>query len=71
MDRDDGQPSLNPTSLEVADLARLLTRAGGQPVTVEMLQTDIDQGAPTNADGTLNLVHFAAWLVVKEIGRGD
>jgi len=35
-----------------------------------MLQADIDAGAPTNADGTLNLVHYVAWLV-KEMGRGD
>jgi uncharacterized ferredoxin-like protein len=54
----------------VADAARLLTRIGGQPVTVEMLQADVAAGAPTNADGTINLVHYAAWLL-KEMGRGD
>ncbi len=35
-----------------------------------MLQADVAAGAPTNADGTFNLVHYAAWLV-KEMGRGD
>jgi hypothetical protein len=50
-------------SLTVADAARLLTRAGGQAVTVEMFRADIAAGAPTNADGTINLVHYAAWLV--------
>jgi hypothetical protein len=35
-----------------------------------MLRADIDAGAPANADGTINLVHYAAWLV-KEMGRGD
>jgi len=35
-----------------------------------MLGDDVLAGAPTNADGTLNLVHYAAWLV-KEMGRGD
>jgi len=34
-----------------------------------MIQTDIDDGAPLNADGTLNLVHYAAWLV-KEMATG-
>jgi len=29
---------------------------------VEMIREDIDDGAPLNADGTLNLVHYAAWL---------
>ena len=61
---------LSPTSLSLADAARLLTRAGGTPVTREMIQTDIDDGAPINADGTLNLIHYAAWLV-KEMARGD
>ncbi|MFQ5495859.1 MAG: hypothetical protein ACE5EX_10815, partial [Phycisphaerae bacterium] len=54
------KPALNPTALPVADAARLLSAAGGQRVTVEMLQADIDAGAPVNPDGTLNLVHLAA-----------
>jgi len=61
---------LNPNALSLADAARLLARVGGQAVTVEMLQADIAAGAPTNADGTINLVHYAAWLL-KEMGRGD
>ena len=61
---------LNPNAMSLADAARLLARVGGQVVTVEMLQADVAAGAPTNADGTINLVHYAAWLV-KEMGRGD
>ncbi|MCW5777761.1 MAG: hypothetical protein KIS87_15095 [Phycisphaeraceae bacterium] len=66
-----GMSRLNPAALPVADAARVLTRLGGKPVNEEMLRADIDAGAPTNGDGTLNLVHYAAWLV-KEMGaRGD
>lgn len=61
---------LNPNALTVASAARLLTRVGGQPVTVDMLRADIAAGAPTNPDETINLVHYAAWLL-KEMGRGD
>ncbi|MCX7669612.1 MAG: hypothetical protein N2439_06025 [Anaerolineae bacterium] len=61
---------LNPNALSLADAARLLARVGGQAVTIEMLRADIAAGAPTNADGTINLVHYAAWLL-KEMGRGD
>jgi hypothetical protein len=61
---------LNPAALAVADAARVLTRLGGSEVTEAMLRADIDAGAPTNGDGTLNLVHYAAWLV-KEMARGD
>ena len=69
MDPDLGKQSLNPTSLTVADVARLLTRAAGQSVTVEMLQADLAAGAPANADGTLNLIHYAAWLVREMASR--
>jgi hypothetical protein len=61
---------LNPNALTVANAARLLTRVGGQPVTAEMLLADLAAGAPANADGTINLVHYSAWLL-KEMGRGD
>jgi hypothetical protein len=63
MNDDNGKPSLSPTSLTVADAARLLTRAGGQPVTIDMLEADLAAGAPVNADGSINLVHYGAWLV--------
>lgn len=57
----------NPAALSIEDAARLLARAGGRPVTAEMLAADLEAGAPSNADGTLNLVHYAAWLV-REMG---
>jgi hypothetical protein len=61
---------LNPTALALADAARALSQVGGEPITEAMLRADVDAGAPTNEDGTLNLVHYAAWLA-KEMGRGD
>jgi hypothetical protein len=61
---------LNPTALSVADASLVLTKSGGIPVTETMIQEDIAKGAPTNADGTLNLVHFAAWLV-KEMADAN
>ena len=63
------EAKLNLTALPVAEAARLLSAVGGQAVTVEMLQADLAAGAPTNADGTLNLVHYAAWLV-REMASG-
>ena len=64
-----GTSRLSPAALGVADAARVLTRMGGKPVTEEMLRADIDAGAPTNSNGTINLVHYAAWLV-KEMSVG-
>ncbi len=61
---------LNPQALSLADAARVLSASGTETVTEEMLRSDVDAGAPTNADGTINLVAFAAWIV-KEMGRGE
>lgn len=69
MDHEDAKHALSPASLTVADAARLLTRAGGQPVTAAMTEADLAAGAPANADGTLNLVHYAAWLVREAASR--
>ena len=64
------KPALNPMAMDAADAARLLSRAGGGGVTEDMLRADIESGAPTNADGTVNLVHYAAWLV-REMSRDE
>ena len=61
---------LNPNALPLAHAARLLAKVGGEKVTEEMIRADLDAGAPQNPDGTINLVHYAAWLV-KERSGGD
>jgi hypothetical protein len=66
-----GMSRLNPAAMPVADAARVLTRLGGKPVTEAMLRVDINAGAPTNADGSVNLVHYAAWLVKEMSAGGD
>ncbi len=71
MSSDTGDARLNPAALPLADAARLLSRASGTAITEAMLRRDIDAGAPTNADGTLNLVPFAAWLVKQAASEGD
>lgn len=66
-----GDPSrrpINPAALAPADAARLLAKVGGPSITEAMLRDDLASGAPTNADGTIHLVHYAAWLV-RELGR--
>ena len=71
MSLNDPAPSgMKITALPLADLAALLSRVGGKPVTAEMIRADIDAGAPVNNDGTMNLIHYAAWLV-REVTRGD
>jgi hypothetical protein len=69
---DNLQPAgLNPAALTVADAAKLLTKVGSAPVSREMIEADIAAGAPTNADGTLHLVMYAAWLVSRTSREGE
>jgi len=51
-----GAGAADPAALSVAQLARLL----GVPP--EKVQRHIEAGAPTAADGRINLVHYTAWL---------
>jgi hypothetical protein len=52
---------MNPAALTRAQLVKVLAAAGGK-TTAEDLEQDLAAGAPTNADGTLHLVHYTAWL---------
>lgn len=73
MDAGMSKPTLNPSAVPLGDLARLMSAAGQRRMDVEMLDEDVNLGAPTNADGTLNLVQYAAWLIkqMAEDERGD
>lgn len=53
--------SNDPTRLSVRDLAALLTRAGGK-IDAAAIEADLAARAPRNADGTIHLLHYAAWL---------
>ena len=67
----DGKPdNVNPSALTVDQAAQLLTKVMRQQIPAAQIGQDVMAGAPTNADGTINLLHYAAWLV-KEMGRGD
>jgi hypothetical protein len=61
---------INPLALPFADAAKLLSKAGGRVIRPEQIEADVAAGAPTNGDGTINLVTYAAWLA-RERGRGD
>ena len=62
---------ISPQGLRLEDLSRILSAMGLKPVTVAMLQDDIADGAPTNPDGTFNLIQYLAWLLKENAGAGD
>lgn len=51
------------TALPVDQVVALLRRSGSQRLDIEALRADIAAGAPLNADGTMNLIVYGAWLV--------
>ena len=61
---------VDPNRLSVEQAAKLLSAAAKVRVPVEQIVADLEAGAPQNPDGTVNLMHYAAWLV-KEMGRGN
>ena len=61
---------VDPNRLTPEKAAKLLSAVAKIRIPAEQITTDIGGGAPQNADGTINLVHYAAWLV-KEMGRGE
>ena len=63
MTADAGRNPLNPLALDLPAVAQILSKASGQPVLEKHLRDDVAAGAPTNQDGSINLVHYAAWLV--------
>ena len=59
---------INPLALSIADAAKLLSTAGARQIRVEQIEADVAAGAPTNSDGTINLVTYAAWLAKQASG---
>ena len=51
-----GRGAVNPAALTTEQLARAI----GLPV--ETVHRHVAEGAPVGADGTINLIHYAAWL---------
>lgn len=61
---------INPASLSIEDMSRLLSAGGGRKVTPEQIQADIDASAPVGPGGRMSLVHYAAWLVRQVQAEG-
>jgi hypothetical protein len=51
-------------------LAAVLSRASATEVDAATIEADLAAGAPCNADGTVNAVRYAAWLL-REASRRD
>lgn len=56
--------SPTPDAITVDQLAAAISKSYSEPVTVEDIRAAILSGAPTNRDGTINLLKFVAWLLL-------
>lgn len=65
MSKREPKEPVRPAAMSRAELAQLLTNASRLKVTEKMIGADVAAGAPTNGDGTLNLIHYAAWLAAN------
>lgn len=61
---------LDPARLTAKDLAALLSKASGASIDAAGIERDVAAGAPSNPDGTINLVHYGAWLARETSGVG-
>ena len=56
----------NPMALTPEQVVDVLVKSGYRDMTLELLHSDFDAGAPRNADGTVNFIHYMAWIL-KEV----
>lgn len=61
---------IDPQRLSIDQAAKVMAAAFKRRIEADKIRQDVEDGAPTNPDGTLNLVQYSAWLA-KEMGRGD
>lgn len=62
---------LKLTALTPEDLVKVLVRSGCRIMTLDLLKQDIDAGLPTNANGTINLLTYAAWTIKEMNSHGN
>ena len=66
----EGSNQVDPTRLSVEQAAKLLSAAYRERIEPDKIRLDLQNGAPVNVDGTINLAHYSAWQA-KEMGRAE
>lgn len=61
----------NPAALQISEAAEIFSRCTGRAIGPDSVRGDVQAGAPTNPDGTINLVHYGAWLIRKSAGGAE
>ena len=61
---------LSITAMTPETLVELLRKSGATSADLDRLKADLTHGAPQNADGTINFLHYTAWLL-KEMQNAN
>ena len=54
---------VNILSITVEELAQISSQMIGKKITPQMIRSDAGRGFPISADGTIDAVKYAAWLL--------
>ena len=57
------KPEVNLNAMTPAEAARMFTSMARFATKVQQIEAALSDGAPTNDDGTINALHFVAWLI--------
>ena len=52
-----------PRALPKASVVEVLKKCGSRTISMEQLEKDIEEGAPLNDDGTMNIIAYGAWIL--------
>ena len=63
--------TVNPLALPADDAVRMLRRSGCTAMSDETLARLVEDGLPLNADGTLNIVEYMAWMLKEGQSHGS
>ena len=59
------QPKQSPLALTPETMAELLRKSGSTTATADAIRQMIQDGAPTNQDGSIHVIKFTAYLVKR------
>ena len=60
----------NPRALTKEQVVTVLKYSGSRTISLENLERDIEEGAPVNEDGTMDIIAYGAWIL-KGNRNGD
>ena len=60
----------NPRALTREQVVTVLKLSGSRTISSEALEADIEDGAPINEDGTMDIIAYGAWIL-KGNRNGD